>query len=114
MKKFGLLLAGGVAAIVAIANFGPMIGLAISAAILYYAVKGFLLTDSTCKKILWVLIGLAALGATLSNMPALFGVVAIGILYLVYKKWNEQPSHTQTPEDPFTNFEKQWDALRQS
>lgn len=114
MKKFGLLLAGGAAAIVAIANLGPMIGLAISAAILYYAVRGFLLAESTFKKVIWALIGLAALSATLSNVPALFGAAAIGIVYVVYKKWNEQPSQTEKMNDPFTNFEKQWETLRQS
>jgi lia operon protein LiaI len=39
MKKLGLLVVGGIAAIVLIANLGPMVGLAIGLAVMYYAFK---------------------------------------------------------------------------
>ena len=42
MKKFGLLLLGGIAAIVLLHNLGPMIGMVISLAIFYFAFKGFI------------------------------------------------------------------------
>lgn len=50
MKKVGLLLAGGIAAIVLLANLGPIVGLAISLLIMYYSFKGFVKTDSTGRK----------------------------------------------------------------
>ena len=46
MKKFGLLLIGGVAAIVLLHNLAPMVAMVISLAILYFVVKQFLKTDS--------------------------------------------------------------------
>ena len=46
MKKFGLLLLGGLAAIVLLHNLAPIVGMVISLAILYFVVKRFLKTDS--------------------------------------------------------------------
>ena len=113
MKKFGLLLIGGIAILVLIAALGPMLGLAISAVILYYSAKGFIQADTTGKKVLWAIIGLIALSATLSNAPALVGVVAIIVLYMVYKKWNkEKDVMTNEVDDPFVNFEREWSELK--
>ncbi|MFP3488504.1 flagellar basal body rod protein, partial [Staphylococcus sp. SIMBA_130] len=39
-------------------------------------------------------------------------LVAIYILYVIYKKWNEQDK--EEADDPFTNLEKQWDELKRS
>lgn len=112
MKKFGLLLAGGIAAMVLLANLGPMVGLAISIAILYFVVKQFLKADSTMMKIGWGIIGLVALSASASNVPAILGIAAAYVLYLIYKKWNNTKSVKVVEEnDPFVNFEKQWSEL---
>ncbi len=115
MKKFGLLLAGGIAAIVLLANLGPIVGLAISLLIMYYSIKEFIKTDSTFAKIIWALIGLAAFSATVSNFPAIIGLVALYILYTVYKNWkkNEEIVEDQA-HDPFTNFEKEWSQLNKN
>jgi len=114
MKKLGLLLAGGVAAAVLIANLGPMVGLVISLVIMYFSLKQFLKVETTAKKIFWAAVGLVALFISASNVPAIVGVVAAYVLYLVYKKWNEQKVPKKREEDPFTNFERQWAELKRT
>jgi len=112
LKKIGLLLAGGIAVLVLMFHLGPLVGLAISLAILYYAVKKFFKADSTFGKIIWALIGLAALMVSVSNVPALIAIVAAYVLYVVYKKWNEPKEVVQVVDDPFVHFEKQWAELQ--
>ncbi|MEG9297629.1 flagellar basal body rod protein [Mangrovibacillus sp. Mu-81] len=113
MKKFGLLLAGGIAAIVLIANLGPIVGLALSVLIMYYSFKQFIRTDSTFKKIIWALIGLAAFSATISNFPAIIGLVALYVIYVIYKNWKKDDIIIEEKSnDPFTNFEKEWSQLK--
>ena len=114
MKKFGLLLAGGIAAFVLLSNLGPLVALGISIVILYFVFKQFLKTDSTLMKIGWGIIGVIALMATASNIPAILGIAAAYVLYLVYKKWNEKKSVVVEDNDPFTNFEKQWAELKKN
>ncbi|WP_026583427.1 lmo0954 family membrane protein [Bacillus sp. J33] len=117
MKKLGLLIAGGIAAMVLISNLGPMVGLAVSAAILYFVFKQFLKADSTLAKVGYGIIGFIALMASASNFPAILGLAAAYVLYLVYKKWNESSSSIMEDEDdndPFANFEKQWAELKQN
>ncbi|MCH1624274.1 flagellar basal body rod protein [Fredinandcohnia quinoae] len=112
MKKFGLFIVGGIAALVLLSQVGPMVGLIISLAILYFAYKQFTKSDSTGGKILWGIVGLIALSASISNVPAILGIVAAYILYVVYKKWNREKTTVVTESsDPFTNFEKQWAEL---
>ena len=112
MKKFGLFILGGIAAIVLLSQVGPMIGLVISLAILYFAFKGFIKTDSTLGKVLWAIVGVIALTASASNVPAILGLVAAYILYVVIKKWKKEKHQVITESsDPFTNFEKQWAEL---
>lgn len=112
MKKFGLIIAGGIAAWVLLANVGPMVGLAVSLVILYFVFKKFMKSDSTAGKIVWGLIGLAALLASLANVPSIIGIVAAYVLYLVYKNWNQSKKpNVKKEQDPFINFEKQWAEL---
>ncbi|MDX8289202.1 flagellar basal body rod protein [Metabacillus indicus] len=115
MKKFGLLIIGGIAAIVLLANLAPMLALAISLVILYYAYKGFMKTDSTGMKIFWVIAGIIALCASASNLPAVIGAAAAYILYVVYKKWNNKEATAEKESsDPFTNFERQWAEMKKN
>lgn len=113
MKKFGYLLLGGVAVVVLLSNLAPMIALGISLLIMYYAYKGFIKTNSTFNKVILAIIGVIALFASASNLPAILGFIAVYILYVVYKKWNK-PSKAKITEDadPFTNFEKEWNELK--
>ena len=112
MKKAGLLLVGVIAAVVLLSNPGSLVGMIISLGILYVAAKKFLQTDSTLGKVIWGIIGFFALSMAVANMPAILGLVAIYILYVIYKKWDEQGK--EEADDPFTNFEKQWDELKRS
>ncbi|MEH7746567.1 flagellar basal body rod protein [Neobacillus drentensis] len=113
MKKFGLLLAGGVATIVLLSTIGPMLGLIVSAVLLYFIYKKFLKTESTGWKIGLAIIGGIVLIASLHNIPAIIGVAAAYVLYLVYKKWNNSKEIYEKEEsDPFINFEKQWNELK--
>lgn len=111
MRKFGLFLAGGIAAIILLNTIGPMVGLLVGLAILYFIFKTFLKTGSTFLKIGLVIIGLMVLSSTLHHIPALIGVGAAFVLYLVYKNWNKQHA-VREESDPFVNFEKQWEQLK--
>ena len=111
MKKFGLLLLGGLAAIVLLHNLAPIVGMVISLAILYFVVKRFLKTDSILMKIGWGILGLMALMASASNIPAVLGIAAAYVLYVVYKNWNKTKTVVQEEKDPFVNFERQWSEL---
>ncbi|MED3625210.1 flagellar basal body rod protein [Neobacillus thermocopriae] len=112
MKKFGLLLAGGIAAAVLLSTIVPMIGLAVSLVLLYLIFKQFLKAKSTCAKIGLGIVGFIVLVASIHNVPAVIGLVAAYVLYLVYKNWNRNKvSKVKEDLDPFTNFEKQWNEL---
>ncbi|MEW8986695.1 MAG: flagellar basal body rod protein [Bacillus sp. (in: firmicutes)] len=114
MKKFGLLLIGGIAALVLLANLGPLVGLVVSVAILYFVFKQFLKTDSTGMKIGLGILGIILLMASISNAPAIVGIVAAYILYVVYKKFNETKVNENVSNDPFQNFENQWSELNKN
>ena len=115
MKKIGLLVIGGIAALVLVGSVGPLVGLAISLVIMYYAFKGFMKTTSLFKKMLWAVLGLIAFSSAASNFPALFAVAAAFVLYRVVKKWKNQEDDFRNEEsDPFINFEKQWADLRKN
>ncbi|MFP7295847.1 flagellar basal body rod protein [Neobacillus niacini] len=112
MKKLGLFLAGGFAAMILLSTLGPMVGLLISLAVLYLIYKQFIKAESTGWKIVLGVFGVIFLLASISNAPAIIGLVAAYVLYLVYKNWNSK-KHTVINEesDPFVNFEKQWNEL---
>lgn len=115
MKKFGLLLAGGIAAMVLLSTIGPMIGLFVSLGILYFIYKQFIKAETTGGKIVLGIFGFIFLMASISNAPAIIGAVAAYILYLVYKNWNKSKSTIVKEEsDPFVNFEKQWNELNKN
>jgi lia operon protein LiaI len=116
MKKSGLLLAGGIASIVLLTHLGSVVGMAISLFILYFAIKKFLQTNKLFAKIFWGLVGFVVLMAAAANVPAILAIAAAYVLYLVYKNWNKTGSSATIVKenDPFTNFEKQWDELNKN
>jgi lia operon protein LiaI len=115
MKKFGLLLAGGIAAIILLSSIGPMIGLLVGLAALYFIFKQFLKAESTGGKIVLGIIGFFVLIASIHNAPAIIGVLAAYVLYLVYKNWNSsKKTIVKEDYDPFVNFEKQWNELNKN
>ncbi|MEQ2529641.1 flagellar basal body rod protein [Robertmurraya yapensis] len=111
MKKFGLLLLGVIAASILIANVGPIVGLIVSLTILYFVFKQFLKTESVGGKIALGILGVFLLLTAASNAPAIIGVAAAYVLYIVYKKWNGTKKVIRDDNDPFQNFEKQWSEL---
>ena len=113
MKKFGLLLAGGIAAVILLSTIGPMVGLLVSVVLLYFIFKQFLKTKSIGGRIGLGIIGFIVLMASLHNAPAIIGVAAAYVLYLVYKNWNKRKvNKINAADDPFINFEKQWNELK--
>ena len=113
MKKFGLLLAGGIAAIILLSTIGPMVGLCVSLVLLYFIFKQFLKAETIGGKIGLGVIGFIVLMASIHNAPAIIGFVAAYVLYLVYKKWNQNKyTRVKKENDPFANFEKQWNDLK--
>jgi lia operon protein LiaI len=113
MKKFGLFLAGLLAAFILLATIAPMIGFGIGLVILYFIYKKFIKTESTGWKIVLALLGLVVLASTIHNIPALIGLGAAYVLYLVYKNWNTAKKVQIVEEsDPFANFEKQWEQFK--
>lgn len=112
MKKVVMFGLAAILIMIAIASLGPIVGLAISLVIAYFAFKQFLKTDTTLGKLFWGLIVLVCLGSMFGNIPGVAGVVAIAILYIGYKKWTEsEEKHSVVDDDPFTNFERQWEEL---
>ncbi|MBS4213630.1 MULTISPECIES: lmo0954 family membrane protein [Neobacillus] len=115
MKKFGLLVAGGIAAVVLLSTIGPMVGLVVSLVLLYFIAKQFLKADSIWAKIGLGIIGFIVLMAAFHNVPAIIGAVAAYVLYIIYKKWNQNKTIKFKEEsDPFVNFEKQWTDLNKN
>lgn len=112
MKKFGLLVAGGIAAMVLISNLGPIVGLIVSLLVMYFVLKQFLKTNSTGAKIGWGIAGFIVLTTAASNVPAILGIAAAYVLYLVYKNWDRKSTVVEETNDPFVNFEKQWAQLK--
>lgn len=115
MKKCGLVVLGVIAGIVAIANLGSLLGLAISALIAYAGLHYYRKSDSTLLKLFWGGVLIIGLLTAISNVPAFIGIIAIfGVLY-VWKKWNKQTDDNiiehQPSNDPFVNFERQWDDI---
>ncbi|NRD80088.1 flagellar basal body rod protein [Bacillus sp. BRMEA1] len=111
MKKFGLILAGGLAALILLKSVGPIVSLLVSLILLYFIIRQFLKTDSLGWKIGLVMIGLIVLSSVLHHIPALIGAGAAYVLYLVYKEWNKSKK-AKKETDPFTNFENQWEKLK--
>lgn len=115
MKKLGLVTLGVIAGIIAVANLGPLIGLAISALIAYAGLHYYRKSDSTLLKLFWGGVLIIGLLTAISNVPAFIGIIALIGVYYVWKNWNKQADDTiiehQPSSDPFVNFEKQWDEI---
>ncbi|GLY11744.1 flagellar basal body rod protein [Pseudobacillus badius] len=115
MKKVMLFCIGGLAAIIAIASVGPILGLVLCAAIMYVAWKQYKQAASKGLKFFWGATGVIAFFVAVGNVPALLGVAALAVLYVVYKKWQEEEEDfvdVAKEKDPFVNFEKQWNQLK--
>lgn len=116
MKKFGLIVVGVIAGIVALVNLGPLLGLALSALLVFAGMHFYLKGGSKLSKISWIAVGIIGLLTAVANVPGFFGILAIAGLWYVIRAWKQQPitfsaPMTATSSDPFINFEKQWNEL---
>lgn len=113
MKKFFLYSAGFVAAMVALALLAPVAGLLVSGLLLAAGLHYYTESTSTFGKVMSLVIALAGLISALSNIPGFIGLVAIGILFYIYKSRKQEQGEifTKKEDDPFTNFEREWANL---
>ena len=114
MKKFGLIVLGSIAGIVALANLGSLIGLALSALLVLAGMHFYLKGGSTLSKVVSIAVGIIGLLTAVANVPGFFGILAIIGLWYVIREWKKKSSSLEvTPlsNDPFINFEKQWNEL---
>lgn len=116
MKKLGLVTLGVIAGIIAVLNIGSLIGLAISALIAYAGIHYYQKSTSTLLKLFWGGVLVIGLITAISNIPAFIGIVAMIGLYYIWKSWNKEQDDIiiehKPSNDPFSNFERQWDALK--
>ncbi|MDI7741471.1 ABC transporter permease [Lysinibacillus fusiformis] len=116
MKKLFFLVVGVIAAIVALSMLGPLVGFAFSALLVYLGMHYYIKAKSGFGKVFWVIVGLMGVFSAISNIPALVGLAAIFLMFVLYKKWNnEEVSFSRSKvikeDDPFTNFETEWAKL---
>jgi lia operon protein LiaI len=107
MKKLLMLVLAFALIMVVLGSLGHMVALAISILVFYWAVKQFLKASSIFGKVIWGVVGLVGLFASLANLPALAGIFALYLLYIGYKHWK-----TPKSDDPFVNFEQQWQEIK--
>lgn len=115
MKKIILVTLGITAGIVALTNLGSLIGLAISALIAYAGIHYYKKSESTLLKLFWGGVLIIGLVTAISNVPAFLSIIAVAGLYYIWKSWpkneNSNIIEHKRSDDPFVNFEKQWDEL---
>ena len=113
MKKLLLLLIGVIAVIIALGTSGHLIAFAFSGLLIFLGMHYYVKSKSTFVKVMWVAVGIIGVFSAISNVPALIGLAAIVVIYVVYKKWNneEVSFKPSKDDDPFTNFENEWAKL---
>ncbi|WP_067842279.1 lmo0954 family membrane protein [Amphibacillus sediminis] len=89
MRTFLFVIIALITGIIILTTVAPLVGLVISLAIVYYAVRRFLLTDSVGAKIGWSIVALMGVSMAISNTPALIGIVAAILLYYTYRSYRK-------------------------
>lgn len=115
MKKVLLATLGIVAIITFFCSLGNLLGLAISAAIIFAGIHFYLKATSGFAKFMWIIVGVIGAISAITNIPGLIGLVALAAIYWTYKNWDSSEpllKKQQKTDDPFTNFEKQWNDLQ--
>lgn len=114
MKKFFIYSAAFFASIIALGMLLPVAGLIISGLLVAAGLHYYTESTSTFGKVMSIVVALAGLVSALSNIPGFVGLVAIAILYYLFKsRKNEKVEifKSKTEQDPFTNFEREWAKL---
>lgn len=116
MRKVLLATLGIIASITLLCSLGNLLGLILSAAIMYAGLHFYLKASSKGKKIWWAIVGIVGIISAISNLPGLIGLIALAGVYWVYKKWQDPTNKavftSNKSNDPFTNFEKQWNNIQ--
>lgn len=112
MKSFLMFVLGVLVVFVFLANLGPLILFGISLFLLYVIYKQFIKSESTAAKVVWSILGLFVLSMTVSNVFALVGVLALYLLYVMFRGDKEKEKTSSKTEDPFVNFEREWAELK--
>lgn len=114
MKNILGLIVAAILVITFLANVGPMIALAFTLLLCYVSLKQYKKADTTGWKIFWIILGGIFIIASVSNVPALVGILALYILYVLYQSWKDGKEVPSSEEinDPFVNFEKEWMELK--
>lgn len=116
MKKLGLATLGITAAIIALVNLGSLLALALSILIAYVGFHYYRKSDTTMTKLFWGVVLLIGLLTAIGNVPAFFGIISIIAILYVWRKWNdgksiENENIISQSNDPFVNFERQWNDI---
>ncbi|WP_017471104.1 hypothetical protein [Amphibacillus jilinensis] len=91
MRTLLFIVIAGIAGLIVLSTVAPLIGLFLTLALGYYGVRRFLLTDSALGKLGWAVLVLIALSMSISNTPALVGIVAALLLYYAYRGYRKAP-----------------------
>lgn len=97
MRLIMLIIFTFITGIIVLATLGPLIGFALTIAILYYGIRGFILADSALEKVGFGIVTLIGLSLSLSNSPAIIGLGAAILLYYTMKAWKKPKVET----DPY-------------
>lgn len=73
----------------------PLIAFVLTLGLLYYGIRHFILADTLLAKIGFAVVALIGLSLSLSNSPALVGLVAAVVLYYVVKAWQKPAPDTE-------------------
>ena len=114
MKKFGLVVLGITAGIIAVANLGSLLALALSAAIAYAGFHYFRKSESTVAKLFWGVVLLMACSQRFRMYLLLSGSSRFSVSYMHGVNGKAQKITTSShnvSDDPFVNFERQWDEI---
>lgn len=112
MKKIGLFLLGIIAGLAAVLNLGSIVVLAVTGAIALVSYHYWRKSHSMFAKVFWMTVLVISVISSISNIGAFIGIVAVIGIYYVYRKWNDRNVNPNViSDDPFTNFERQWNEL---
>ncbi|ARK21946.1 ABC transporter permease [Sporosarcina sp. P26b] len=112
MKKIGLFLLGIIAGLAAVLNLGSIVVLAVTGAIALVSYHYWRKSHSMFAKVFWMTVLVISVISSISNVGAFIGIIAVIGIYYVYRKWNDRNVNPNViSDDPFTNFERQWNEL---
>lgn len=114
MKKIILLFLGFLAGIIVLVNLDSLLALAFSIFVAYIGFYYYKKSDSQATKMLWGGIILIGLFTALSNVSGFFGVLAVLATLYIWHQWRSKEKDKVIPSsanDPFVNFERQWDEI---